>query len=404
MIKGLSVKSWPAVLGGAALLSLLAGCGKPPAPPAQGPLPVNVVTAIEKEVVEWDEFTGRIEAVESVEIRSRVNGYLQEIHFKAGAIVQKGDLLFVIDPRPYQADLDRTAAILEQMQAQLKLAQIDFTRAKDLRDKKVTSPEEFDQKSATLQQAQAGVRSAQAAKDSAALNLEFTQIRSPIAGRVSNERVTVGNLVQAGAGDESILTTVVSTDPLYVYIDADENSILKYIKLSAEGKRVSARNKPMPAFIQLGNEENFPHEGIVDFVDNRLDPDTATLRARGLFKNWDPLVTPGFFVRVRIPGREKYVATQVNDKVISSEQGQKYVYVVKPDHTVERRNIKTGTISEGLRIVHEGLKAGEQVVSTRLQILQPGMKVNPIPEAPPATTPAPVKPQTEPQPEEAPPK
>ncbi len=362
----------------ASIFLSLAGCKKAPPPQQQGPLPVNFVTAVEKEVTEWDQFTGRIEAVESVEIRPRVTGYITEIHFKAGAIVNEGDLLFVIDPRPYQADLDRASANLEQAQAQLKLAQIDFTRAKDLREKKVTSPEEFDQKAAANQQAEASVRSAQAAKDSAALNLEFTRIKSPITGRVSNERVTVGNLVQSSMGTDGVLTTVVSIDPIYVYVDADENSILKYLKLRDEGKRKSARDAPIPAFVELSNETDFPHEGYIDFVDNKLDPTTGTQRARGVFKSWNPLLSPGFFVRMRVPGAGSYRAVLIEDKVISSQQGVKYVYAIKPDNTIERRNIQTATMWEGLRIVKNGLKDGEKIVSTRLQILQPGMPVMPM--------------------------
>ncbi|MGB8170979.1 MAG: efflux RND transporter periplasmic adaptor subunit [Chthoniobacteraceae bacterium] len=363
-----------------ALGTIFSGCKKQAPAQKQGPLPVNVVTAIEKEVTEWDEFTGRIEAVESVEIRPRVTGYITEVAFKAGAIVNAGDLLFVIDPRPYQADLDRASANLEQAQAQLKLAQIDFRRAEDLRQKKVTSPEEFDQKAAANQQAEASVRSAQAAKDAAALNLDFTKIKSPITGRVSNERVTVGNLVQSSMGAEGILTTVVSIDPIYVYVDADENSILKYLKLRDEGKRRSARDEQIPAYIELANETGFPHEGYIDFVDNKLDPTTGTQRARGVFKSWNPLLAPGFFVRMRVPGAGKYRAVLIEDKVISSQQGVKYVFVVKADNTIERRNIVTATTFEGLRIVKSGLNDGDKVVSTRLQILQPGMPVVPMPE------------------------
>src|SRR5213082_1574442 len=230
---------------GVGLLSILlttASCKKK-SPPPQAPLPVNVVTAVEKEVNEWDEFTGRLEAVESVEIRPRVSGYITEIHFNAGAIIKKGDLLYVIDPRPYQADFDRAAAEFERMQAQLKLAQIELDRAKELRAKSTISASEFDQKAATYQGASAAKSSAEAAKNSAALNLEFTQIKSPIDGRVSDARITLGNLVQPGAGPESVLTTVVSVDPIYAKVDADENAVLKYVKLSEEGKRVSARTR-----------------------------------------------------------------------------------------------------------------------------------------------------------------
>ncbi len=279
----------------------------------QAPLPVNVVTAIEKEVNEWDEFTGRLEAVEFVEIRPRVSGYITEIRFDAGAIVKKGDLLYVIDPRPYKADFDRAAAEVERMDAQLKLAQIELNRAKELRDKNTISASEFDQKAATYQGSAAAKSSAEAAKNSAALNLEFTQIKSPIDGRVSDARITLGNLVQPGAGPESVLTTVVSVDPIYAKVDADENAVLKYVKLSEEGKRVSARTAKIPAWVELGNETDFPHEGYVDFVDNRLDPTTGTVRARVVLKNWNPnLITPGFFVRTRVAGATERTQRQAS--------------------------------------------------------------------------------------------
>src|SRR3989449_4291643 len=356
------------------------GCKKASAP-QQGPLPVNVVTVVEKEVNEWDEFTGRLDPVESVEIRPRVSGHITEIHFEAGAIIKKGDLLYVIDPRPYQADFDRAAAELERMQAQQKLSQIELDRAKELRAKNTISASEFDQKAATYQGSAAAARSAEAAKNAAALNLEFTQIKSPIDGRVSDARITVGNLVQPGPGPESVLTTVVSVDPIYAKVDADENAVLKYVKLSGEGKRVSARTQKIPAFVELGNETDFPHEGDIDFVDNRLDSSTGTVRARVVLKNWNPnLITPGFFARVRIAGATPYRAALVADKVISSQQGLKFAFVVKPDNTIERRTLETASTFEGKRIVKNGLKDGEKVVSTRLQLLQPGMKVTPVPE------------------------
>src|SRR6266571_1742011 len=373
-------------LGIGFLLVLLAGFGcRKASAPQQGPLPVNVVTVVEKEVNEWDEFTGRLDPVESVEIRPRVSGYITEIRFEAGAIIKKGDLLYVIDPRPYQADFDRAAAEVERMDAQLKLAQIELNRAKELRDKSTISASEFDQKAATFQGSAAAKSSAEAAKNSAALNLEFTQIKSPIDGRVSDARITLGNLVQPGAGPESVLTTVVSVDPIYAKVDADENAVLKYVKLSEEGKRVSARTAKIPAFVELGNENDFPHEGYIDFVDNRLDPGTGTIRARVVLKNWNPnFITPGFFARVRVAGATPYRAALIDDRVVSSQQGLKYAFVVKPDNTIERRTLETGPLFEGKRIVKQGLKDGEKVVSTRLQLLQAGMKVQPIPEELPA--------------------
>ena len=369
----------------AAISLIVVDCSKSPANKGAPPLPVNVVTVVEKEVKEWDEFTGRLDPVESVEIRPRVSGYITEIHFEAGAIVKKGDLLYVIDPRPYQADFDRAKAEVDRMDAQLKLAQIELNRAKELREKNTISASEFDQRAATYQGAAAAKSSAEAAKNSAALNLEFTQIKSPVDGRVSDQRITVGNLVQPGAGPESVLTTVMSVDPIYAKVDADENAILKYVKLSEQGKRVSARTAKIPAWVELGNESDFPHEGYVDFVDNRLDPGTGTIRARIVLKNWNPnFITPGFFVRVRVSGATPYRAALVADRVISSQQGLKYAFVVKPDGTIERRNLETGSIFEGKRIVKSGLKDGEKVVSTRLQLLQAGMKVTPIPEETPA--------------------
>ena len=270
-------------------------------------MPVNVVTVIEKEVNEWDEFTGRLDPVESVEIRPRVSGYITEIHFEAGALVKKGDLLYVIDPRPYQADFDRAKAEVDRTDAEVKLAQIELNRATELRNKNTISASEFDQKAATYQAAAASESSAEAAKNATALNLEFTQIKSPIDGRVSDQRITVGNLVQPGSGQESVLTTVVSVDPMYAKVDADENAILKYVRLAAEGKRVSARTAKIPAWVELGNETDFPHEGYVDFVDNRLDPGTGTVRARIVLKNWNPaFITPGFFVRVRVASATPY--------------------------------------------------------------------------------------------------
>jgi multidrug efflux system membrane fusion protein len=384
-------------LGLSLLLLTEIGCKKASAP-QQGPLPVNVVTVIEKEVNEWDEFTGRLEAVESVDVRPRVSGYITEIHFEAGAIIKKGDLLYVIDPRPYQADFDRAAAEVERMQAQLKLSQIELDRAKELRAKNTISASEFDQKAATYQGSSAAARSAEAAKNSAALNLEFTQVKSPIDGRVSDARITLGNLVQPGPGPESVLTTVVSVDPIYAKVDADENAVLKYVKLSSEGKRVSARTEKIAAWVELGNETDFPHEGTIDFVDNRLDSSTGTVRARVVLKNWNPaLITPGFFVRVRIAGATPYRAALIADKVISSQQGLKYAFVVKPDNTLERRTLETGTIFEGRRIVKSGLKDGEKVVSTRLQMVQPGMHVTPVPESTPASGPD-AKPSAAPSP------
>lgn len=359
-----------------AALFIFASCKKSQPASAQAPLPVNVVAAIEKEVTPWSEFTGRTEAIDFVEVRPRVSGYVTEVKFQDGAVVKKGDPLFVIDPRPYQAELDLATAHAQQAEAQHKLADIDFKRVENLRQKQVVAAEEYDRKAAALLQAQASLRAALAAKDTAALNVGFTTVESPIDGKASDARVNVGSLVQASGGPESILTTVVSIDPFYVYADADENSVLQFMKEHDEANRVRGEDKT-PAFIQLANEKDFPHEGYIDFIDNRLDPGTGTLRLRGVFKSWDPLLAPGFFVRMRVPKGPKQAAVLIPDEVIGSEQNVKFVYVVRPDTTLERRSIETGEMEGGLRIVRAGLKAGEKVVSTRLQMLRPGMPVQP---------------------------
>lgn len=375
------------VVAGAAALAGLGACREEPAAEPSGPLPVNVVVAVEKEVTEWDEFNGRVEAVESVEIRARVAGYLTEVRFKAGDIVEKGAPLFLIDPQPYQADYDLAVANLDQAEVAASLAELDFKRTEGLQGTGALAAQEIDRRAAALRQAQASVRAAKAAKDMAALNLDYTQIRSPIAGRVSDARLTVGNLVSAtGAGPESVLTTVVSVDPVYIHVDADENAVLQFMKEHEGGERKSARETKTPAFAQLANEEGFPHEGYIDFVDNRLDPATGTLRLRGVFEAWSPFLSPGFFVRLRIPSGAPGPAVLLPDEVVGSQQGVRFVYVVKPDDTVERRNVEVGALSEGLRIVRSGVEDGERVVSTRLQMLRPGLAVQAVH---PAEEPAP---------------
>jgi RND family efflux transporter MFP subunit len=311
------------------------------------------------------------------------------VDFKAGSIVKKGDLLFTIDKRPYQADLDRANGQLKEAQAEQKLAEANFNRATDLRSRNVIAVDEFDTKSAAYLQSQGATSVAEAAVETAKLNLEFCSIRSPIDGRVSRELATVGNLVQPNATAEGVLTTVVAVDPLYAYMDVDENAILNYIKLSNEGKLKTARETRVPLFLGLQNEEGFPHEGFVDFVDNRITPGTGTMRVRGQWKNWDTLLTPGFFVRVRAAASPKYKALLVPEDAIGVDQGQRFVLVVGPGNKVEYRTVQLGTLSDGLRVIHEGLKPGENIVVNGLMRAQPGAVVDPQMAPPPAATPAP---------------
>jgi len=360
---------------------LATGCGKHASKTAPPPAVVTVVQPISREIVEWDDYIGRLEAPETVEIRARVSGYLDKVHFKEGKEVKKGDLLFTIDPRPYQAEYDHADAEYERAVSQTDLAKNDFERAKRLIATKAISEEDYDTKSKTYTAAQAAVKSAKAALESAKLNLEFTQIHAPINGRISRAVVTEGNLISSGVGGSgaTLLTTIVSLDPLYLYGDADERSILKYLRLRREGKRVSARDEEIPAEMGLSDEPGFPHSGYIDFVDNRVDPNTGTMRARGVFSNADHSLSPGFFARIRIPGSGKYPALLIPDRALGSDQAQKFVYVVNAEKKVEFRPVQIGPMIDGLRVVRSGLKAEEQVIVEGLMRVRPGVVVDPKP-------------------------
>ncbi len=351
----------------------------PPQPPT-----VSVVQPVAREVVEWDEYIGRLESPETVEVRARVSGYLDKVHFKEGKEVKKGDVLFTIDPRPYRAEHDRADAEYQRAISQAELAKNDFERAKRLIGTKAISEEDYDTKSKTFSAAQAAVLSAKAALDLANLNLEFTEIRAPIDGRIGRALVTEGNLISSGVSGSgaTLLTTIVSLDPLYCYADADERAILKYIQLNKEGKRESARYKEIPVEMELANETGFPHKGYVDFLDNRIDPATGTMRGRGVFTNADHSLSPGFFARIRIPGSGKYPALLVPDRSLGSDQAQKFVYVVNAEKKVEFRPVKTGPIIDGLRVVSSGLKPGEQIIVEGLMRVRPGIVVEAKPLEP----------------------
>ena len=345
----------------------------PPQPPS-----VSVVQPVAREVVEWDEYIGRLESPESVEIRARVSGYLDKVHFKEGKEVKKGDLLFTIDRRPYKADLDRAVADYERAQSQTELAKNDADRAQKLILTKAISTEDYDTKVKTYTSAQAAEKSAKATLDLATLNWEFTEIHAPIAGRISRALVTEGNLISGGVSGAgaTLLTTIVSLDPLYLYGDADERAILKYRRLSQEGKRVSARDAAIPAEMALADETGFPHKGYMDFVDNRVDPNTGTIRARGVFSNADHSLSPGFFARIRIPGSGKYSALLIPDRALGSDQAQKFVYVVNAEKKVEFRPVTIGPMIDGLRVVKQGLKPGEQIIVEGLMRVRPGVVVD----------------------------
>jgi multidrug efflux system membrane fusion protein len=342
---------------------------------------VTVAAVIEREINEWDEFTGRMQAVETVEVRPRVTGYIEKVAFAEGKEVRKGDVLFVIDPRPYRAELARTSANLEAARTRAELAALDLERARVLVAKEAISREEFDLRTSALKESRAAIQAAEAEVTEARLNLEWTEVRSPIEGRVSRAEVTQGNLVQSGASDPTLLTTVVSLDPMYVYFEGDEQTYLKYGQLARTGQRSSSRDVRNPIFLALANEQGFPHEGYVDFVDNQLDPSTGTIRARAVFSNEDRVFTPGLFARLKLIGSGRYKAVLIRDTAVGTDQDKKFVLVLKPDNTVEYRRIEMGRLVDDLRIVTSGLQGGERIVVNGLQRVRSGMKVTPKEES-----------------------
>jgi multidrug efflux system membrane fusion protein len=333
-----------------------------------------------KEVVEWDEYTGRLEAVDTVDVRARVNGYLESIHFKDGQTVKAGDLLFVIDPRPYQAELDKAEAELRLAKAKLSLAENDLRRAKHLVSARAISEEEADTKASDEQVARATVEQAQAVVNAAKLNVEFTQVRAPISGLISRKNVTVGNLINGGTGG-TLLTTIVSLDPIYCYFEADEQSYLRYTHLEQEGMLPDPRHAQNPAYMELSNETGYPHKGYVDFIDNRLDPNTGTIRGRGVFPNPGNVLTPGLFARMKITGSGQYEALLVPDEAVGSDQSQKYVMVVNSENTVEYRQVTLGPRVNGLRVIRQGVSPDDRIIVKGLQRAMPGAKVSPAEEA-----------------------
>jgi len=373
----------------ATLLTSSFGCRRQGTP--EPPPPTVTVTPVqERETQDFVVFTGRTEAVETVDVRARVSGYLIETKFRDGQDVKKGDALFVIDPRPYQADLDRAQAEFDRAQADLQLAAIEFNRARDLRIKNAISAQDFDSKSASYLKAQGGQASAKADLDTAKLNLDFTTITSPINGQTSKAAVTPGNLVTPDMKEP--LTVIVSTNPVHAYADIDERQLLKYIRLqNAESARTETgavpdavpgqKNDPeTPIHLQLADEKGFPHQGYIDFADNRVNRDTGTIAIRGVFQDQDNLLGPGMFVRLRFPGGPKYTALLVPQESIGTDQGQKYICIVTPEGIADYRRVEPGALQDdGWCAVRGDLKAGESVIVDGLIKAHPGEKVTATP-------------------------
>lgn len=342
----------------------------PTAPPA-----VTVAAPVSRTITEWNEFSGRLASPARVEIRARVSGHLDTVHFKEGSVVQQGDLLFTIDPRPYAVEAARLQADVERMRTRVDLARIESRNAEQLRASAAISNEEMERRFKALGETLGSVKAAEAALEAAQLDLEFTEVRSPITGRISNARVTAGNLVRGGTQETTLLTTVVALDPIHCYFEVDERSALKYRDLIRSGQLPHALDGGMPAEMGLADQADFPHQGVVDFMDNELAPGTGTLRARGVFPNPDRLMVPGFFARVRIPGSEAHETLLIRDQAVSDDQGRSFVWVVGPDDTAIYRPVVLGPKTDGLRIVRDGLAAGELVVINGAMAVRAGAKV-----------------------------
>ena len=398
-------------------IGLVGGCqrGETSAPP-QAPATVTVAKPIVKQIVEWDAYTGRLEAIEFVEVRARVSGYLQSIHFDEGQIVDTGDLLFIVDPRPFEAELNSAKAALsqansllaqanaqlaaakaqeQQSDAGLQLADVRVKRARSLQASQAVTQEELDQREAEFLQAKADVEaskagissadaaiatanaaieSANAGIETAQLNLEYTHIRAPVTGRISRQYVTDGNLVSGGSATSTLLTTITSVDPIYCAFDANEQEVLKYVRLALSGERVSSREAKNPVFLGLVDEAGFPHQGHMDFVDNRFDASTASMRARCVFPNEDRVLVPGMFARIRIPGSAAYDAVLIPDSAVATDQSDQYVYVVV-EEVIQRRAVQLGPLVDGLRVVRKGLTGNESLVIEGLLQARPDMTV-----------------------------
>jgi RND family efflux transporter MFP subunit len=335
---------------------------------------------VAQDVTDYANFTGRTAAVDSVEVRARVWGYLDKVNFKEGALVKKDDTLFEIDPRVYQADLARAEGTVAQYEARVRRLERDYQRVKNLWARRAVGQEEYDRYEGDYREAAASLDVARANRDLAALNLVYTKVKAPVSGRVSRYVVTVGNLIQSGdQNGGTLLTTLVSVDPMYVYFDVDERTVLRVRQLIREGKARSARETEWPVALGLATEEGFPHQGTINFVDNQVNPKTGTLRVRGVFPNQDEALSPGLFARVRVPIGPAHPALLVAVRALDTDQGQKVLYVVNDKNEVVSRPVRLGALHDGLREITAGLNPGERVIVNGLQHIRPGVTVTPRP-------------------------
>ncbi len=358
---------------------VLAACGQPEAAGAGAPAAaptVDVATVVQQRITEWDEFTGRLQAPETVVLVPRVSGYLDKVLFTEGALVKAGDLLVQIDDRALKADVSRLQAELQSAVSQQKLANSDYQRAEQLRSQKAIAEEVLDARRARKDQSASQVAAVKAALTKAELDLSHTQVRAPISGRVSNALITAGNYVQAG---QSQLTSIVSTERMYAYFDADEQTYLKYVQLAATGKRGDSRNEASPVLMALSSDSDYRFSGSLDFLDNSINPQTGTIRARAVFSNDDNSLIPGLFAKIKLVGSASYNGILIDDKAVGTDLNNKFVLVVDDKQQLQYRPVTLGEKVGGLRIVTSGLKASETIVVNGLQRVRPTMQVTPNP-------------------------
>jgi len=346
--------------------------------PAPQLMPVKVASPIQEIITEWDEYTGRFEASERVEVRARVGGYVESVRFKAGQSVKKGDVLFIIDQRPFKIALSEAKARFNQAQSELKIAEDNFKRVQPLKATGAVSIEEYDRREQAVAGAKASLAVAQAAVDNAKLNLRFTRVTAPISGRISRDLVNSGNLISGGSANSTLLTTIVTISPIHFYFNGSEADLLKYSRLDRNGERGSSRKNSNPISVKLIDETEFVHKGQMDFVDNEIDRSTGSIEGRALFANEDGLLEPGMFGRARIIGSAPHNAIMVPDEIIGANQNIRYVYVLGEGDAVTFRPVQLGPLhSNGLRIIRSGLTADDQLIINNIQKIRPGAKVAP---------------------------
>jgi RND family efflux transporter MFP subunit len=369
------------------LLILSNGCTRKDAQQKPAPPAVTVAPVEQQQIVEHQEFTGRTEPVEMVEVRPRVSGYIQEVRFQSGQLVNKGDVLFVIDPRWHQAEFNRLEAQSERAKVQLENAKREADRTPQLLANKAISTEESDARVARYHEAKAALLAAEAARDSAKLDLEYTQVRASINGRVSRALLTEGNYVSGVSGITTLLTTIVSVDPIYVYADVDEDTLLKFNALARDKKLETNDQGRVPVALQLADEADFSHQGYIESFDNRLDANTGSILLRAVFSNADGRIVPGLFARISVPLSERHSALLISERAIGTDQAQKFVLTLTPTNTVAYQAVKLGPLIDGKRVVRSGLEAGDNIVVNGLQRLRPGMPVRPETAMPAAEEP-----------------